>query len=73
MDHKITSEYYTGPAFYVGRGYMDVLPSWREVDALETALLVWRRSVESRYGTARADQSWRRACRVVIAFERGES
>lgn len=62
---------YTGPTFHVGRGYA-VLPSMREVEALEGALLAWRRTVEARYGATVADHAWRRACRTVVDFERGE-
>ena len=49
-----------------------VLPSNVEVAALEGALLAWRRTVEARYGATVADHAWRRACRTVVDFERGE-
>lgn len=69
---KLTSECipYSGPAFVVGRGYV-VPPAASEVDALELALLRWQSMVTLRYGMRAADQSWRRACKVVRDFERG--
>lgn len=72
---KLTSECipYIGPAFVVGQGYVpDVLPKESEVDALELAFLRWERIVTLRYGDKAGGESWRRACKVVRDFERGE-
>ena len=72
---KLTTECipYTGPVFVVGAGYKpEILPSSKEVEALEDALIRWHRLVSDRYGSSRGFASWRRACKIVIDFERGE-
>lgn len=51
---------------------VEVLPHAREVEALEGALLRWYDVVESRYGEHAAMATWRRSCKVVVDFERGE-
>lgn len=51
---------------------VEVLPKASEVEALEGALLHWHNAVESRYGEYAAMATWRRACKVVADFERGE-